>query len=271
LFGTIEPDGEGIDRHANFKNFLFAFLTLFRITTGDAWEELLYSCRKHESAAPVYFISFVIIGNMIMVNLFIAVILVSARSANTGNDQSRLCCCAPMHCTMRASNLCTRADARAVAVTLYPQENFSETLANGAQQHRLEKIHTWVEQWQKIDRHAVHYIPASRLLPLMRDVSGPFGFRDALASGPMTKADILRNLKKFDIPVYVVPASKFRMPRKKVRREPLCCGEPVAPVAVAHVCLWWLAVAAASFPLCPPLPSHLLCPLIFSALSSSLL
>jgi hypothetical protein len=74
LFGTI-PASE-MPRHANFVNFLMAMLTLWRAASGDAWEEMMYSCREKTQIAPLYFFAFLVIGSMVMVNLFIAVILV---------------------------------------------------------------------------------------------------------------------------------------------------------------------------------------------------
>lgn len=32
---------DGLDMHANFKNFGFAMLTLFRVSTGDNWNGIL--------------------------------------------------------------------------------------------------------------------------------------------------------------------------------------------------------------------------------------
>ena len=39
----------GLSRHANFQNFGLAMLTLFRIATGEAWEELMWDCMKPRS------------------------------------------------------------------------------------------------------------------------------------------------------------------------------------------------------------------------------
>ena len=34
--------GDSLDRHANFRSFPTAALTLFRIVTGEAWNELMF-------------------------------------------------------------------------------------------------------------------------------------------------------------------------------------------------------------------------------------
>jgi voltage-gated sodium channel len=59
-------------------------LTLFRIITGDAWEVVMYGCRAEVPGAPAYFLAFVVIANMVMLNLFIAVILVRTGGVSLG-------------------------------------------------------------------------------------------------------------------------------------------------------------------------------------------
>lgn len=39
---------EGLDTHANFKNFGFAMLTLFRVSTGDNWNGILKVLKFYE-------------------------------------------------------------------------------------------------------------------------------------------------------------------------------------------------------------------------------
>ena len=41
LFGTVRR-GDYLDRHANFENFGRALLTLFRISTGESWNAIMY-------------------------------------------------------------------------------------------------------------------------------------------------------------------------------------------------------------------------------------
>ncbi len=49
LFGKLECSEErrcvGLDKHAHFKDFGMAFLTLFRIATGDNWNGIMKVCR----------------------------------------------------------------------------------------------------------------------------------------------------------------------------------------------------------------------------------
>ena len=64
--------------HANFDNFFNALLTLFRISTGEGWEGIMFDCKDNEGGSafsPVYFVAFVTIAQFIMLNLFIMIIV----------------------------------------------------------------------------------------------------------------------------------------------------------------------------------------------------
>ena len=65
-------------QHHNFATFGKAMVTLWRCATGDNWEDMFFAARvRHDKVAPVFFLSFMVFCSMVMVNLFIAVILVS--------------------------------------------------------------------------------------------------------------------------------------------------------------------------------------------------
>ena len=77
LFGTVPITDGGLTRHANFTNIGYAFLTLFRVATGDDWEDIKngtdLSDAKCDGAdncgsmiSPFYFVSFYIIGASVM-------------------------------------------------------------------------------------------------------------------------------------------------------------------------------------------------------------
>jgi hypothetical protein len=96
--------------HANFQSFGGALLTLFRMSTGESWHELMYDCARSRTitfecktiqtydelqedgvqgcgspiAAYTYFISFMVVVSFIFLNLFIAIIL---ESFNTTQDE----------------------------------------------------------------------------------------------------------------------------------------------------------------------------------------
>lgn len=43
---------EGLGRHATFRNFGMAFLTLFRVSTGDNWNGIMKVRAPHSKAPP---------------------------------------------------------------------------------------------------------------------------------------------------------------------------------------------------------------------------
>lgn len=52
-----------------------ALLTLFRIVTLEGWTEVMYKAMETHPTAWIYFVSFVLVGTFIAMNLFIAVII----------------------------------------------------------------------------------------------------------------------------------------------------------------------------------------------------
>jgi len=65
---------------ANFRSFNRGFVTLFRASTGENWQQLLEDCAmdntfNSEVLAGIYFYSFIVFCQYISINLFIAVLL----------------------------------------------------------------------------------------------------------------------------------------------------------------------------------------------------
>lgn len=78
LPGTEPPPSEleTITQHANFHSLGNALLTLFRITTGEDWQGIMFDCeRKSPNASPIYFISFYVLGVFIFLNFYLGSIL----------------------------------------------------------------------------------------------------------------------------------------------------------------------------------------------------
>jgi len=95
IFGRIALDDDtNIHRNNNFQSFGWAMLLLFRCSTGEAWQEIMLSCIKHEDVrcdensddagleqgcgsnfAYVYFITFFVLCAFLVLNLFVAVIM----------------------------------------------------------------------------------------------------------------------------------------------------------------------------------------------------
>lgn len=93
LFSDL-PYGECLNRHANFRGFWIALLTLFRCSTGESWNCIMHDAMGGDWAdnasrcaagdegtcgstvvAAIYFLSYWILGQAILLNLVIGVIL----------------------------------------------------------------------------------------------------------------------------------------------------------------------------------------------------
>uniref|UniRef100_A0A3Q2YIP7 Voltage-dependent T-type calcium channel subunit alpha n=1 Tax=Hippocampus comes TaxID=109280 RepID=A0A3Q2YIP7_HIPCM len=96
LFGDLICDElhpcEGLGRYATFKNFGMAFLLLFRVSTGDNWngimKDTLRDCAHETSTcyntvvSPIYFVSFVLTAQFVLVNVVIAVLMKHLEESN---------------------------------------------------------------------------------------------------------------------------------------------------------------------------------------------
>jgi len=59
----------------HWRNLAYALLTLFRIVTLEDWTDVMYKAMELSPAYALYFVSFVVIGTFVVVNLFIAVVI----------------------------------------------------------------------------------------------------------------------------------------------------------------------------------------------------
>ena len=75
---VIEPN------YTNFKNFANSLLILFRVSTGEDWNNIMYDCLHQENCregtncvnkfTPAFYIVFILVATYVMLNLFILVI-----------------------------------------------------------------------------------------------------------------------------------------------------------------------------------------------------
>ncbi|KAI1724609.1 ion transport protein [Ditylenchus destructor] len=105
LFGKLECSEDhpcdGLGEHAHFKNFGMAFLTLFRIATGDNWNGIMKdalrddcdpgdacqtNCCVDPILAPCYFVIFVLISQFVLVNVVVAVLMKHLEESNKRNE-----------------------------------------------------------------------------------------------------------------------------------------------------------------------------------------
>lgn len=75
-FGPLGPDPEGEVPRQNFDSLLVSMLTIFQVLIGDNWNYVMYdSIRSEGPIGSLYFISLVMMGNIVMMNLFLAILL----------------------------------------------------------------------------------------------------------------------------------------------------------------------------------------------------
>uniref|UniRef100_A0A915C571 Ion transport domain-containing protein n=3 Tax=Parascaris univalens TaxID=6257 RepID=A0A915C571_PARUN len=107
LFGKLECSEDhpcdGLGEHAHFKNFGMAFLTLFRIATGDNWNGIMKdalrddcdpsehcesNCCVDPILAPCFFIIFVLISQFVLVNVVVAVLMKHLEESNKREESA---------------------------------------------------------------------------------------------------------------------------------------------------------------------------------------
>jgi len=59
----------------HWRNLPIALLTLFRVVTLEDWTDVMYTAMELSPFAWIYFVSFVVLGTFVVINLFIAVVL----------------------------------------------------------------------------------------------------------------------------------------------------------------------------------------------------
>ena len=66
---------------ANWGNLGLSVLTLFNIITLDGWTNVMSTAMQHYPWAWLYFVSFVVVGTFVVINMFIAIIINSLDDA----------------------------------------------------------------------------------------------------------------------------------------------------------------------------------------------
>jgi len=202
LFGRVAWSDGGLSQHANFSTFPAAIITLWRMATGDAWEEIQWGCQIQESSgycsnsdgncgyewAPIYTISFMIFVSLVMVNLFIAVIL----------------------------------------------EGFAESGEDD--QEFVGHLQGWKTAWNKLDPQATGILPAEDVIRMVQTTPKPIGLGLPHSAKAMTQ--ILYHfrttlpLKVYNIQVRVQNCrtpdgkrDKFKSPYVPVKKDEQTCED----------------------------------------------
>lgn len=69
---------EDTETRQNFDSFYNAFLSVFQLMTLENWNDLLLSALRsdvHKLISFIYFVSWIFIGNYVLLNLFLAILL----------------------------------------------------------------------------------------------------------------------------------------------------------------------------------------------------
>ncbi len=75
LFHEIDP--------THWRNLGISLLSLFRVVTLEDWTDIMYAAMAAKPWAWVYFVSFVVLGTFVVINLFIAVVINNLDEAKT--------------------------------------------------------------------------------------------------------------------------------------------------------------------------------------------
>lgn len=79
----------------NYETFTVAFVTVFQILTMENWQQVLYGSMKAaegsmvmKTITAVFYISWIFIGNFILLNLFLAILIDSFGEADAELDMT---------------------------------------------------------------------------------------------------------------------------------------------------------------------------------------
>ena len=83
---------DDVDPRANFNDFYHSVLSVFQVTTLENWNDILYLCLK--TSVPIgftaaYLISMILIGNYVLLNLFLAILLEAFEKQEVSNEMQR--------------------------------------------------------------------------------------------------------------------------------------------------------------------------------------
>ncbi|MCY4506002.1 MAG: ion transporter [Acidobacteria bacterium] len=98
LFRDVDP--------THWRTLGISLLSLFRIVTLEDWTDIMYAALDHHWWAWAYFVSFVVVGTFVVINLFIAVVINSLDEAK--QDRLRELAAPPTHAELLAELSRTR-------------------------------------------------------------------------------------------------------------------------------------------------------------------
>ena len=75
-----------VSRH-NFDTFFWATITIFQILTGENWNTVMYDGMRLNGGYAIYFVLLVVVGNYIILNLFLAILLDNFGGSSDDDDE----------------------------------------------------------------------------------------------------------------------------------------------------------------------------------------
>ena len=87
LFKDAMDDGTGNNPRSNFDNLFWAFVTVFTLITAQNWNTIMYNSVGVTNVLYAFFyVSFMIIGTSILLNLFLAILIDQFENDDGGSD-----------------------------------------------------------------------------------------------------------------------------------------------------------------------------------------
>jgi hypothetical protein len=82
--GFVDP----IKNRSNFNSFIEAFFSVFIVLIGDGWTDIYFDHYRHlDPMVPsMFFMSLIILGQFILMNLFISVLIENFEQLSVRND-----------------------------------------------------------------------------------------------------------------------------------------------------------------------------------------
>ena len=89
--GKFQNLEDGIPAN-NYDSFVIAFITVFQVLTMENWQTVLFSSMRsdvNKYVVSIYYISWIFLGNFILLNLFLAILLDSFLEEQEEDDESK--------------------------------------------------------------------------------------------------------------------------------------------------------------------------------------
>ena len=131
LFNQHDPEHWG--------NLGISALTLFRVLTLESWTEIMYTAMLLHPLAWLYFLSFVVVGTFVVINLFIAIIINNLDETKLERMREQPISQAELLNELRTTQgMLRRLESRMNATAQYTPEEQSDAVARDAPKERLD-------------------------------------------------------------------------------------------------------------------------------------